>query len=38
MWQFNFLLRRPQWLGLNKTRENYQGVKIIPVSVFPLSI
>lgn len=33
MWQLNFLLRRTQWLGLNKAREKYQGVKIIPVSV-----
>lgn len=33
MWQFNFLLRRTQWLELNKAREKYQGVKIIPVSV-----
>lgn len=33
MWQFNFLLRKTKWLGLNKAREKYQGVKIIQVSV-----
>lgn len=33
MWQFNFLLRKTKWLGLNKARGKYQGVKIIQVSV-----
>lgn len=34
MWQFNFLLRKTQWLGLNKARESIKELKSFQ-SVFP---